>query len=229
MANYAQRSASKGRAQVATVGSPGSPGSIFLSASESGYDERTTELLKAACNVLVEQGYLKFTLRTIATAAGVHLKTLQRAFPNKRTLLRDTIRFALDTCYVQKYRERLAASDPRPAQERLLDLVDFLIADVHDPWSTRFFSELWALAARETDAADAMDALYTAHRVNIAGLVRAMNPNISDATVEHRAVIVAMMLQGMVLMLGDGKPRHAEFENLDVEIKQRILDIVISP
>ena len=38
-----------------------------------------------------------------------------------------------------------------------------------------------------------------------------------------------MLFEGLMLLLGDGKPRHEEFQGIEKEVKSRILDVVMMP
>ena len=38
-----------------------------------------------------------------------------------------------------------------------------------------------------------------------------------------------MIIEGLLLLLGDGKPQHKEFKGIEKEVKSRILDVVMMP
>jgi len=191
--------------------------------------KRKIKILESARKVLAEEGYAKFTLRRIAAESELHLKSLQRYFPTKRELLTSAIEYTVHTYYEEQYSRIFEQEHISTPRDQLLVVIDYLLRDSRSSFTSRFFPELWALASHDEDAAAALDSGYTLHRANFAGLIRAMNPSLGEKAVAHRAVIIAMLLEGLVLVVGEGKPHHEEFEGLDEEVKKRILDIVMAP
>ena len=191
--------------------------------------KRKIGILEAARKVLAEEGYAKFTLRRVAAESGMHLKSLQRYFPTKRALLTSALEYTLHTYYEEQYSKIFKQKHITSPRDQLLVVIDYLLKDLRSTFTTRFFPELWALASHDEDASAALDSGYTLHRAGFARLILAMNPSLSQKSVAHRAVIIAMLLEGLMLVIGDNKPHHEEFEDLDEEVKKRILDIVMAP
>jgi AcrR family transcriptional regulator len=188
-----------------------------------------TEIIEAARKLLAHGGIRNFTLRGVAQAAGLHLRSVQYYFPGKDELLNAVLSHTLEHYYFDKYTQladRAGASTPR---ERLLVMLDYLLADLRDPFTTHFFFELWALASRDPVASRAMDDFYARHRESFAVLIRALNPSLDEDVVVKRATLVAMLIEGLLLMVGAGKPAHPEFRDIDEEAKRRILDMVMAP
>ena len=55
--------------------------------------KRVKDILNAACNVLIEDGYSQFSLRNIARSAGIHLSNLQYYFAGKNELIHGLVYF----------------------------------------------------------------------------------------------------------------------------------------
>ena len=64
-----------------------------------------------------------------------------------------------------------------------------MLDDLRNPFTLRFFTELWALSVRDKDAAIAMDVIYTLPPVKFEKLIKAINPGLSKRKVAHRAII----------------------------------------
>lgn len=191
--------------------------------------EREVKILKAACHLLAEKGHAKFSMRRVAIDTGVTLRTVQHYFPTKRELLVETVKYTLGQQYEKKYMRQWEKSHAKSSRERLLIMLDFLLRDLRSRFAPRFFFELWALALRDKDASIAVDVVYSLHRRNIESLIEDMNPNLSPQQVSHRAIIVAMLVEGMGVLLCPGRPQHDEYLGIDDEIKARLVDIVMMP
>ncbi len=191
--------------------------------------KREREILECVRAILADKGYSNFSMRSVAAAAGLHLKTVQYYFPTKRQLLTAALSYTLDEYYFERYSEvsrEKVATGPR---ERFLIVIEELIADIKTAFTTKFFIEIWALAVRDEDARIALDRLYERHCDHLAGLIQEMNPTLPGETARQRATIVTMMLEGMMLFVGDVKPTCKETPGLDEEVKRRMLDIVMAP
>jgi len=190
--------------------------------------KRKTEILEAARNVLANDGYTNFTMRRIAAEAGMHLKSLQRYFPTKKILLTNVLEYTVRRYYDEQYSRIIDHDHIGDPKGKLLIVVDYLLRDLRNQFTTRFFAELWALATRDDDATAALDEIYALHMATFKKLIAAMNPTLSEITIAHRAAIVAMTLEGLFLVIGHGKPPHAEYAGLEDEVRARILDIVMA-
>lgn len=191
--------------------------------------EREIEILEQARKLLAVKGNAKFSMRGVATATGISLRTVQHYFPTKKDLLVETVKYTLSHYYHDQYHllfEEHKATEP---VEKFLIVLDYVLKDLRNPFTLRFFTELWALSVRDKDAAIAMDVIYTLHRQNFEKLIRAVNPGLSERKIAHRAIMATMICDGMLLLIGDGKPWHEEFEGIEKEIKSRILDVVMMP
>src|SRR5262249_46625150 len=114
------------------------------SAARSGKGRaRIASILAAAESVLIEKDYTQFSLRNIAAAAGIHLANLQYYFPSKEALIHALLAHVVDA-YDARYRDRFATL-PRMPHPRFVAMLDFLVEDIHERRTRRFFVQLWAL------------------------------------------------------------------------------------
>lgn len=178
---------------------------------------------------MAEKGYSKFSMRGVAASLGISLRTVQHYYPTKRDLLVETVKYTLAHYYHEQFHILFEKNETKKPIDKFLIMIDYMLEDVRDPFSIRFFTELWALSLRDIDASIAMDTVYTLHRQNIEQLIAQINPNLSSHRVSHRAAIVTALIEGLMLLLGDGKPDHCELEDIDQEVRKRILDIVTRP
>ena len=64
---------------------------------------------------------------------------------------------------------------------------------------------------------------------NLKEMVQRVNTELSPRTARLRATMIAMSIEGLILMIGSNRPNHADHEGLVDEVKMRILDIVLAP
>lgn len=186
-------------------------------------------LLEAARSILADKGHAQFSMRSLAKLAGVHLRTVQHYFPTKRDLLVEVLDYTITTYYLGQYpitRNNYAGLSP---VKKLESVLGFLIDDLRDPFVGQFFPEVWALASRDKDASAALDRFYIIHRKSIGELISSANPKLSTRAVAHRAALIAMMIEGLLLLLSHNKPQHGELKGLRAEFIYQCLNIVRAP
>ncbi|GGS25072.1 TetR family transcriptional regulator [Streptomyces nojiriensis] len=157
--------------------------------------QRRTALLDAAEHVLTGAGGSELTLRAVAEEAGVRLGHLQYYFPTRAALLS-----ALLDRILASSLERVTALTVAPAhgsgREALLDAI---LSDHDDPRLVRLFTEVWALAAHDEEAASAVRAFYGQYVTHVAAFVRDQAPGLSAAEAQHRAEVFVMLMEGAAL------------------------------
>jgi AcrR family transcriptional regulator len=91
--------------------------------------------MRAAVEVMGEDGYEGASMRDMAARAGVSVAALYYHFPSKLDLLREFLDEAYDITLARIARRLAALADPSPV-ERLDEIVSTLIAShLHDEWA----------------------------------------------------------------------------------------------
>jgi AcrR family transcriptional regulator len=180
-------------------------------------NEKRTAILDAARDVLTDDGYAKFTLRSVALRAGVHLKTLQYYFDSKGKLLSESLNYTLENYYFNSYIQLYRGLGDMSSADALAVTVAYLLDDITDEKTGKLFFELWALGARDPEAEQALDNLYTRHRRHLELLIGRVNPRLSSDKISLRATLIAAQIEGLMLFMGAKKPRHPELEGLKDE------------
>ncbi len=204
-----------------------SPGSATENRSRKGKD-REYAVLHAARRVLIESGYTQFSLRNVAAAAGMHLSNLQYYFPTRERLIEGLMTFVQEE-YLARYAERFAALPPDP-MPRFIAMVDYLVEDIHNPDTRRFFIQLWALL--DTVGADArlLNQIYAQHISTLSGYIASINTGLRRGSRQQRATMIAAMIDGMMLMLDDADLyTRRGGKNISVAMREQILRIATGP
>ncbi len=188
--------------------------------------ERVVEILAAAKLLFVQGGYAEMTMRQVSERVGISLSNVQHYFPTREALLQGLLTEVM-TSYDPAYDAITAGIlDPR---QRMEAVFRYLIADAKRTETEKLFVEIWSVATRDEMARAIVDQMYSHHRRNIEILIAAANPSLSKPCVSLRAAVIAMQVEGLMLLISDAKPRHAELDGIEDECLTAILRIIDAP
>ncbi len=153
--------------------------------------ERESEILEAARQLFVAEGYAGFSMRGIAARAGVTLGTVQHYYPSQDLLLAAVLDRMLAA--IQRGADRVTEAETGSAVARFRGAMRFYIGWLREPANQAMFSELKALALRNPAAARAFAAVERAAHAAIRGHLRELAPG---RGLEVRASIVLAQLMG---------------------------------
>jgi TetR/AcrR family transcriptional regulator len=188
--------------------------------------ERVIEILAAAKALFIHGGYAEMTMRRISDRVGISLSNVQHYFPTREALLQGLLNEVM-TAYDPAYAE--VTEGITSAKARLEAVIRYLINDARNPETEKLFVEIWSVATRDDMARGIVDQMYTHHRRNIESLIAAANPSLSNRQVCLRAALIAMQIEGLMLLISDAKPKHAELAGIEAECVTTILRIVEAP
>lgn len=182
-------------------------------------------LLGIARRLFIEGGYAEMTMRRVADEAGISLSNVQHYFPTRESLLQALLESVMNS-YDPAYLDEAGDTPPRAKLEAA---VRYLLQDIKNPESEKLFVEIWSLATRDPIGRAIFDRMYTHHRRNLGRLVAAANPALDERTVQQRAALVAMQIEGLMLLISEGKPAHAELQGIEEECVAAIMRLVEAP
>ena len=173
-------------------------------------EKRIKLILEAAEQLLIDSGYHNFSMRKVATKAGVSVGNLQYYFPSKdkllEALLDKVIQNYLDT--FEKFKVKYAP------KEQLIKIIKTVIKDLSSKHATVFFPELWSMANHEKNISNIMDAMYGKYRALVAGLIRDINPSLSECQAQRLSIFMTASLEGHTIFIGYKKLWSKEAENI---------------
>ncbi|MFD6876233.1 MULTISPECIES: TetR/AcrR family transcriptional regulator [unclassified Streptomyces] len=161
--------------------------------------QRRAALLDAAERVLTSRGGSELTLRAVAEEAGVRLGHLQYYFPARAALLSALLDRILTTSLERVTGLTDARTNDVGLDDGLDALLDGVLSDHDDPRLVRLFTEVWALAAHDEEAAAAVRAFYDRYVAHVASFVRDHAPEVSAADARDRAEVFVMLMEGSAL------------------------------
>ena len=191
--------------------------------------KRVTDIMEACKSVLIDKGYTQFSLRNIAKEAEMHLSNLQYYFKTRQDLLNELIRYTAKT-YSKNYDE-LYSCLPQTPYPRFIAVIDYLMKDIRNPLTRRFFIQFWALL----DASDQHDDkllndMYAPQISQINHHLEVLNPDLSPGIRQQRAAIIVSIIDGMGLMLHQADINiEGEEQGIEMEMRRHIIRIAMDP
>ncbi len=160
-------------------------------------------ILKAALDVLIDEGAAAFTLRRIAAKCDMKVGNLSYHFPKKEML----IQLLLEEMLV--FYERLLDDTVRQPglddRARLTLMIEICLDDIGSKRTTHFFTELWALSNHNAFIADRVAAFYRHAHGHIAAAVAPLNPALAPDELRAVALFISAAMEGTTIFIGHGK------------------------
>lgn len=182
-------------------------------------------IIDAAVALFVDLGYAAMTMRGVAEKTGMSLSNLQHYFPSKEALI-EAVLESVVTSYSPSFDAiDRTISDPKL---RLAAVLKLLLNDAKKTQTEKLFVEIWSNATRDPMFKEIFDEMYCFHRRNLEGYIKDANPALTKKKVSLRAALVAMQIEGLMLLISEGKPQHPELNGLDVECVTALMNLVLA-
>jgi len=196
---------------VDTLAKPQSDESMALGLRPGTYargTETVDAILKAAHDVLIEEGASAFTIRRIAAASGMKVGNVSYHFPRKEMLVKIMLDELLDS-YDKLLESEVRRSGLSP-EEQLRLIIVICLDDIAGKRTTRLFTEFWAMANHNAFVADRVRVFYQKVHDFIGEAVAALNPALSADEVHTVALYISASMEGATPFLGFEKPWAAK-------------------
>ncbi len=160
-------------------------------------------ILKAALDVLIDEGAAAFTLRRIAAKCGMKVGNLSYHFPRKEMLIQLLLEEML--VFYEGLLDETVRKPELNAEAQLAKMIEITLDDIGSKRTTHFFTELWALSNHSPFVADRVAAFYRHAHGNIARGVAALNPALSPDELQAVALFISSAIEGTTIFAGHGK------------------------
>lgn len=185
--------------------------------------ERVEQILDAAADLLVKEGHGQFTMNQLAKRLGIRISNLQYYFPSREQLIQQLLQRFLNNALAEINAITSTKTTPR---KRLLSTVDYILKDQVNESSCKTFWELWSLSSRDEKIGQAMDDFYECYCNRFSQMLSSQNPEISSRKIGRISALVVAMIEGLSLMRGFGKRRHAHLQGIEKELRDTILLLI---
>ncbi|TWC77230.1 TetR family transcriptional regulator [Rhizobium sp. SJZ105] len=199
--------------------------SIYFGASVTTLKgrERVTQILESALEVIVDEGFEGMSLRSVARKTGITIGNLQHYYGTHEGLLQAVTRYILYHYFVEY--DRLAELYNGNTEKQFEETIRFLIDDCKTERTNAVFFSLWAMSQRSDFVSEMMDLMYTDHRRSLEKQLIAINPEMSPERVPKIAALIAVQIEGLMLLISAGRPKHAELQGIEEECMRQIMRI----
>lgn len=172
-----------------------------------------TRILQATYDLLVEGNIETFSMRNVAKRAEISLANLLYYFSSREDLIRALSSY-VNNHYAATFEESKAKLPDSP-EERFREVLRFCMREDTTPATRRFFIQFWALLGAIDDfEGEYLEKSYDVIIALLSEYIQPMCPDLSAVEVKQRATMIAMLIEGQVLIVGPGKPGNAESEAL---------------
>lgn len=170
------------------------------SRGNDGYEQ----ILHAALNILVEEGYRAISFRRLAKACDMNVGNVSYYFKNKEDLIRQLLN-AIISSYEEEF-SKIMTLTKRGPERQLEKYVTVVINDLSTKKTTRVFPELWALANHDAFIAERVQEMYDRARVALNKIISELNPSLTEEERETVALFVSASIEGLTAFAGYNKP-----------------------
>lgn len=186
--------------------------------------ETVEQILRAALQIMVDEGYRALTLRRIAAACDMKVGNVTYYFPTKDLLVRELIESVLNP-YEEAF-DAIRRDESRSPEERLAWVIRLVLEDIQAKKTTHLFPELWALSNYDPFIAERVDAAYTRARIVLNQLIPLINPTLSEAEREVVALYISASLEGTTMFAGYNKPWAGQMPQIENIAIKALIDMV---
>lgn len=186
--------------------------------------QRAEEILLAARDIMLEEGYAGLTMRGVAARIDVNLSTVQHYYKNLEVLVEALLAYLIDS-FGNGIANAISAMADRDQQERLEAVLDYILGECRDPAVCGVFAEAWALGKRLPFAMRLMAQVEKRERKQFYKLIYGLNPAISREEYRHRAAMIVMLLNGLILQFPpEGTPALSR-KTLERAVRAQVLQL----
>ena len=179
------------------------------------------QILEAAYQVLVTNGYAGFTMRLVAQSAGISPGNLTYHFPRKNILLRALITRIMDD-YSRQLDVMFSDSDISSEHE-IEELVHWVFMDSVSEGTVRISREIWAMALHDDDIKEAIDDFYDILMERLVDMLQRSHPNTKKATLTEIVHILVQVAEGTAVLFGTRRKRTVSIERM-IELTTQLLN-----
>lgn len=186
--------------------------------------QRAQEILLAARDIMLAEGFAGLTMRGVAARINVSLSTVQHYYKNQEVLVEALLGYLIDRLG-DGIAAAIAAMADRDQQERLEAVLDYLLGVCRDPEVCGIFVEAWALGKRLPFAMRLMERVEERERKQFYQLIVGLNPAISRAEYRRRAAMIVMLVNGLMLQFPPQGTPTLSRKQLESAVRAQILQI----
>lgn len=178
----------------------------MTSTKRKATSERQLEIVQAAREILVSEGFHKLTLRSVANKVGIKLASLQYHFSNRAALIQALIGQASDY-YQSRASELLELDFGVEPQQKLEQALRSMLDDHKSQEENQFFFQMMAMTVEEPAAQELIDDFYQRLWTIGSDLLLELNPSLDEDERLNRSAHIVSLVEGCVFIIGSPRLR----------------------
>ncbi|ABQ70508.1 TetR/AcrR family transcriptional regulator [Rhizorhabdus wittichii] len=164
---------------------------------EKSRNKKISDILAVAVNIFAQEGISGFSIRRIASEAGISLSTLQHYFGTRDNLLVLTINSLL-AGYIADYTD-ISRDTRLSPRERMVKVIDDLLQVIGNPLVCAFYVNLWPTATKTDPVADIVRESYTQYYEALTTIISGMRPELSLEKASTLSCLIGSQIDGLVV------------------------------
>jgi AcrR family transcriptional regulator len=160
--------------------------------------ERSREILEAAHEIFVRDGYGRFSMRSVAAQVGASLSNVQHYYPTKSILFEAMLLYSIGR-YQTAIDEIVRGMPGATRLDQFMAAMDMFLADVKKPPVAGSLIQIWAAALVDPLAAAIASKIQKRERKTIFHLIRGITPEFSESECQARAALIVAQIEGLIL------------------------------
>ncbi len=157
--------------------------------------ERQLEIVQAAREILVSEGFHKLTLRSVANKVGIKLASLQYHFSNRAALIQALIGQA-SHYYQSRISQLLEPDSGMEPKQKLDQAVRSMLDDHKSHEKNQFFFQMMAMTIEESAAQELIDDFYQSLWMMGSNLLLELNPSLDEDERLNRSAHLVSLVEG---------------------------------
>ena len=198
-------------------------------ATRKGGQQTAAKILQAAHDMLASEPLVRFTLRNIAGKAGVSLANLQYYYPRREALIEAMMK-DIDRRYRDACQSAISTQSASAPSEQIEAVLRFQLEDSTQTKTRQFFIQLWALlGSMDNFSGRYLEALYAYDLEILSKPISALHSDLAKAEVRDRALLIASLVEGLMVLVGDTSKKRASTKRTVDLLFQTALNIALEP
>lgn len=188
---------------------------------------RAQEILLAAREIFVAEGYAGLSMRGVASKLNISLSTVQHYYKSKEILVEALLGYIVDG-YQQRIEALLQSMTQQSQLQRFQATTDMLLTEIEKPDVYSIFTEVWALAHRMPFAAQLIESIQTRERKEIYKLILGLEPAISAEEYKIRAALIIVHIHGFMIHFPHTGSIYSR-QHMKEAVQQSLLKLATQP
>ncbi|MBU2979604.1 TetR/AcrR family transcriptional regulator [Alteromonas sp. C1M14] len=187
--------------------------------------ERQKQILEAAKNLLIDEGYHNFSIRKVAKRVGISPGNLQHHFATRDDLVSAMLDHVISRYLLELEVIKNKASSPK---ECLISVIEFVTRDLQTRDTTVFFPEIWSLSNHDEYINTLMQQMYKVYRRIYEDIALQINPSLTEQQGRLIALFISATIEGHTMFIGYKKSNNGMCEGVIKMICSTALQIIES-